>query len=153
LVAIFYAALNSSMWQSLPHQKALKLLNDLCFPERCCICAEQKPFCPRLVCKEFCQQRTFPWFDLAAAQLRESPFSQLLGKSALLWCHLALPHQASFGDRPTKQRGLSSTKTSLTSAVVEPGVMSDDKTPFSTDASDIFSGIPEETADYDSKSL
>ncbi|KAK4822621.1 hypothetical protein QYF61_017826 [Mycteria americana] len=31
LVAIFCAALNSRTWQSLPHQKALKLLSDLCF--------------------------------------------------------------------------------------------------------------------------
>ncbi|NWI30693.1 NXRD1 protein, partial [Sula dactylatra] len=161
LVAIFYAALNSSTWQSLPHQKAVKLLSDFCFPERCPICAGQKHSCPRLVCKSFVskgfaspatQEETFPWFDLAAAQLRESPFSQLLEKCELVWCHLALPYQASFGDWPTKQCGLISTKTSLTSAVVEPGVMLDDKSPFSTDASDIFSEIPEKIPDYDSKS-
>ncbi|KFQ79748.1 NADP-dependent oxidoreductase domain-containing protein 1, partial [Phoenicopterus ruber ruber] len=161
LVAIFYAALNSSTWQNLPHQKALKLLNDLCFPEHCPICAEQKTSCPRFVCKSFVskgfassmtQEETFPWFDLTAAQLRESPFSQLLEKSELVRCHLALLYQASFGDWPTKQRGLISTKTSLTSAVVEPGVTLDDKSPFSTAASDIFSENPEETADYASKS-
>ncbi|KAM9291443.1 LOW QUALITY PROTEIN: NADP-dependent oxidoreductase domain-containing protein 1 [Morus bassanus] len=159
LVAIFYAALNSST-QSLPHQKAVKLLNDLCFPECCPICAGQKCSCPRLVCKSFVskgfaspatQEETFPWFDLAAAQLRKSPFSQLLEKCELVRCHCALPYQAS-GDWPTKL-GLISTKTSLTSAVMEPGVTLDDKSPFSTDASDIFSEIPEETADYDSKSL
>ncbi|NXV86395.1 NXRD1 protein, partial [Calonectris borealis] len=162
LVAIFYAALNSSTWQSLPDQKALKLLNDLCFPERCPICAEQKTSCPRFVCKSFVskgfassmtQEETFPWFDLTAAQLRESPFSQLLEKSELVQCHLALLYQASFGDWPTKQCRLISSKTSLTSAVVEPGVTLDDKSPFSTAASDIFSEIPEETADYYSKSL
>ncbi|NXW01390.1 NXRD1 protein, partial [Fregetta grallaria] len=161
LMAVFYAALNSSTWQSLPHQKALKLVSDLCFPERCPICAEQKTSCPRFVCKSFVskgfassvtQEETFPWFDLTAAQLRQSLFSQLLEKSELVWCHLSLLYQPSFGDCPTKQCGLISTKTSPTSAVVEPGVTLDDKSPFSTAASDIFSEIPEETVDYDSKS-
>ncbi|XP_038036456.2 NADP-dependent oxidoreductase domain-containing protein 1 isoform X1 [Anas platyrhynchos] len=161
LVGIFYAALNSSMWQSLPHQKALKLLNDLCFPAHCPICTEQKASCPRFECESFVsknfacsmtQEETFPWFDLTAAQLRESPFSQLLDKSEFLQKHLALLYQASFGDWPTKQRGLISTKTSLTSAVVEPGVALAHKTSLPTTASNIFSEIPEETADYDSKS-
>lgn len=44
------------------------------------------------------------------------------------------------------------TKTSLTSAIVEPGVTIDDESLFSTAASVIFSETPEETADYDSKS-
>ncbi|XP_068539195.1 NADP-dependent oxidoreductase domain-containing protein 1 isoform X1 [Anas acuta] len=161
LVGIFYAALNSSMWQNLPHQKALKLLNDLCFPARCPICAEQKASCPRFERKSFVsknfassmtQEETFPWFDLTAAQLRESPFSQLLDKSEFLQKHLALLYQASFGDWPTKQRGLISTKTSLTSAVVEPGMVLAHKTSLPTAASNIVSEIPEETADYDSKS-
>uniref|UniRef100_A0A8B9I0R5 NADP-dependent oxidoreductase domain-containing protein 1 n=1 Tax=Anser brachyrhynchus TaxID=132585 RepID=A0A8B9I0R5_9AVES len=91
LVGIFYAALNSSMWQSLPHQKALELLNDLCFPAHCPICAEQKASCPRFCL--FSLPRTFPWFDLTAAQLRESPFSQLLEKSEFLQKHLALLYQ------------------------------------------------------------
>lgn len=105
--------------------------------------------------KRFCLfslPRTFPWFDLTAAQLRESPFSQLLDKSEFLQKHLALLYQASFGDWPTKQRGLISTKTSLTSAVVEPGVVLAHKTSLPTTTSNIFSEIPEETADYDSKS-
>ncbi|KAM9653090.1 LOW QUALITY PROTEIN: NADP-dependent oxidoreductase domain-containing protein 1 [Morphnus guianensis] len=133
LVAIFCAALNSSTRQSLPHQKALILLSDLCVPERCPICAEQKTSCPQFVCKSFASSRsregTFPCFDLTAAQL-EPPFGQLLEKSELVQRHLALL-QAPFGDWPTKQCGLISTKTSLTSAVVEPGVMLDDKPPFS----------------------
>ncbi|NXS48277.1 NXRD1 protein, partial [Balaeniceps rex] len=165
LVAIFCAALNSSTWQSWPQQKALELLSDCCFPECCPICTEQKTSCPLFVCKSFVSKGfassvargvgkgTFPWFDLTATQLRESPFSQLLKKSELVRCQLALQYQASFGDWPTKQCGLISTKTSLTSAAVEPDVTLDDKSPFSTAASDIFSEIPQETADYNSKSL
>ncbi|XP_025976109.1 NADP-dependent oxidoreductase domain-containing protein 1 [Dromaius novaehollandiae] len=161
LVAIFYAALNSSMWQSLPHQKALKLLNDLCFPEHCAICAEQKASCPQFVCESFVSrtfassmtlEETFPWFDLTAAQVRESPFSQLLENSESVRSHLALLYQESFGDRPTEQHGLISANASLTSAVVEPGVMLDHKSSFSTTASEISSEILEETTDYDSKS-
>lgn len=84
--------------------------------------------------------------------MRESPFSQLLEKSEFVQCHLALPHQASSGDWPIKQCVLVSTKTSLTSAIVEPGVTIDDEALLSTAASVIFSETPEETADYDSKS-
>uniref|UniRef100_A0A8B9P738 NADP-dependent oxidoreductase domain-containing protein 1 n=1 Tax=Apteryx owenii TaxID=8824 RepID=A0A8B9P738_APTOW len=94
LVAIFYAALNST----------LKLLNDLCFPEHCPFCAEQKTSCPLFVL--FSLPRTFPWFDLTAAQLRESPFSQLLENSESVRSHLALLYQKSFGDWPTEQHGL-----------------------------------------------
>ncbi|NXQ80189.1 NXRD1 protein, partial [Nyctibius grandis] len=156
LVAIFYTALNSSMWQNLPPQKALKLLSGHCFPERCPICAEQKTSCPQFVCKSFVskgfassvtQEKTFHWFDLTAAQLSESPFSQLLENNELVQCHLALLYQASSGDWPTDcQCGLISTKASLTSAVVEPGVLLDGKCPFSTAASNTFSEMPEKTA-------
>ncbi|NXN47674.1 NXRD1 protein, partial [Rhinoptilus africanus] len=150
LVAIFYAALNSSTWQSLPHQKALKLLNDLSFPECCPICAEQKTSCLQFVCKSFVskgfgpsvtQEETFPWFVSRAVQLRESPFTRLLEQTELPWCHLAVPYQPSFGDWPTKHCGLISIKTSLTSAVVEPGVTLDDKSLFATAASNVHSEI------------
>lgn len=36
----------------------------------------------------FSLPRTFPWFDLTAASLRKSLFSQLLEKRELVWCHL-----------------------------------------------------------------
>ncbi|KAM6273863.1 LOW QUALITY PROTEIN: NADP-dependent oxidoreductase domain-containing protein 1 [Porphyrio hochstetteri] len=91
--------------------------------------------------------RTLPLFDLTAAQLRESPFSQQLEKSELVLCHLALLCWASTREWPTKQHGFISTKTSLTSAVVGLHVRLDDKSPFSTPASNIFSEIPEETTD------
>ncbi|NXD05779.1 NXRD1 protein, partial [Nothocercus nigrocapillus] len=161
LVASFYAALNSTMWQRLSHQKALKLLNDLCFPEHCPICAEEKTSCPRFVCESFVsktfassmtQEETFPWFDLTAAQLRESPFSQLLEGSEAVRSHLARLYQGAFGDGPREPRGLVSTDTSCTSAAVEPGVMVDHKTLFSTTASEISSKNLEETTDNDSKS-
>ncbi|XP_021258703.1 NADP-dependent oxidoreductase domain-containing protein 1 [Numida meleagris] len=153
LVGIFYAALNISMWQSLPHQEALAFLNDLCFPEHCHICAEKKASCPRFtresfVSKSFAssmtQVETFPWFDLTAAQLRESPFSQLLEKSESVQNHLAVLYQACFGDWPTK--------TSPTLAVAEPGMMLDQDSSLSTTASNVFSEIPEETTDCVSKS-
>ncbi|KAM4667343.1 LOW QUALITY PROTEIN: NADP-dependent oxidoreductase domain-containing protein 1 [Amazona ochrocephala] len=121
LVTVFPAALKSSTWQSLPHRKALKLLSDLCFP-RYPICAGHKTSCPQFVCKSFSskdfassvtQEETFPCFDLTAAQLRESPFSQLLEMSKLVQSHLALLYQASFRDWPAKQGGPISTKTSL----------------------------------------
>uniref|UniRef100_A0A669PZP7 NADP-dependent oxidoreductase domain-containing protein 1 n=1 Tax=Phasianus colchicus TaxID=9054 RepID=A0A669PZP7_PHACC len=161
LVGIFYAALNSSMWQSLPHQEALTLLNDLCFPGHCRICAEQKASCPQFTCESFVSKsfkilfsllRTFPWFDLTAAQLRESPFSQLLEKSESVQNHLALLYQSSFGDWPTEQCVLTSTKTSPTLAIAEPSMMLIQDSSLSTTSLKVFSEIPEETTDYDSKS-
>ncbi|RLW09971.1 hypothetical protein DV515_00002067, partial [Chloebia gouldiae] len=128
LVVILYAGLNSIMWQNLPHQKALKLSNDLSFPECCFICAEQKPSCVQ----EFCQQR-FCFFSYFRGERQ-------------------LNAEAPSGDCPTKQCGLVSTKTSLTSAVVEPSVIPDNKSPLSTAASNSFSEIPEENAEYDPKS-
>ncbi|NWX16861.1 NXRD1 protein, partial [Aegotheles bennettii] len=151
LVAIFYPAPNSSTWQSLPHQEVLNLLSDLSFPE-CCPISQSRKLPDHSFSQLFSLPRTFPWFDQIAAQLRESLSSQLLEKSQLVWCHLALLYQASFGHWPAKQCGLISTKTSLTSAIVEPDVTLDNKSPFSTAASNIFSEIPDEPADYDSKS-
>ncbi|KAM6255880.1 NADP-dependent oxidoreductase domain-containing protein 1 [Spheniscus humboldti] len=96
LVAIFYAALKSSTWQSLPHQKALKLFSDLCFPECCPICAKRKTSGPQFVCKSFVnkvfassvsQEENFPWFDPTSAQLRECPFSQLLEQNGTGQAH------------------------------------------------------------------
>ncbi|NWS42984.1 NXRD1 protein, partial [Probosciger aterrimus] len=153
LVTVFSAALKSSTWQSLPHQKALKLLNDLCFPEQYPICAVHKTSCPQFVRKSFIskdfassvtQEETFSWFDRTAAQLRETPFSQLLEMSKLVQSHLALLYQASFRDWPAKQGGPVGTKTSLPSAVVEPGVTLDERTSFSIAASNIFAESSEE---------
>ncbi|XP_052548250.1 NADP-dependent oxidoreductase domain-containing protein 1 [Tympanuchus pallidicinctus] len=161
LVGIFYAVLNSSMWQSLPHQEALALLNDLCFPGHCHICAEQKASCPQFTCESFVsksfassmtQEETFPWFDPTTAQLRESPFSQLLEKSESVQNHLALLYQSSFGDWPTKQCVLTSAKTFPTLAIPEPDTVLIQDSSLSTTSSKVFSGIPEETTDYVSKS-
>ncbi|XP_053881283.1 NADP-dependent oxidoreductase domain-containing protein 1 isoform X3 [Malaclemys terrapin pileata] len=98
LEAVFYAALNSCMWRHLPHQHALKLLNDVCFPEHCPICTEQKTSCPR----------TFPWFDLTTVQMKESPFSQLLARSVLLQNHLTFLYCTSFGVLLAKSGGMAS---------------------------------------------
>ncbi|KAL2303834.1 hypothetical protein Nmel_009113 [Mimus melanotis] len=50
----------------------------------------------------------------------------------------ALLYQAPSGDSLTKQHGLISTKTSLTSVAVESSVVLDDKSLFSTAASNSF---------------
>ncbi|CAM2116143.1 unnamed protein product [Caretta caretta] len=122
LEAIFYAALNSCMWWRLPHQRTLKLLNDICFPEHCPICAEQKTSCPRFVCGNFVsqtfvssltQEDTFPWFDLTTVQMKESPFSQLLARSVLLQNHLTLFYCTSFGVLLAKSGGMASRISSL----------------------------------------
>ncbi|XP_053881281.1 NADP-dependent oxidoreductase domain-containing protein 1 isoform X1 [Malaclemys terrapin pileata] len=117
LEAVFYAALNSCMWRHLPHQHALKLLNDVCFPEHCPICTEQKTSCPRFVCGNFVnqtfvssltQEDTFPWFDLTTVQMKESPFSQLLARSVLLQNHLTFLYCTSFGVLLAKSGGMAS---------------------------------------------
>ncbi|XP_025047944.1 NADP-dependent oxidoreductase domain-containing protein 1 [Alligator sinensis] len=104
LEAVFYAALNSCMWQHLSHQETLKLLNSVCFSEPCHVCVE-KETCPLFVCGSFVnqtfaasltQQDTFPWFDLTTVQLKETPFGQLLARCVHLQNHLAQLYHASF---------------------------------------------------------
>ncbi|NXA31757.1 NXRD1 protein, partial [Eudromia elegans] len=156
LVASFYAALNSSMWQRLPHQSALELLNDLCFPEHCPICAEERTSCPRFVCESFVSktfassmtpEEAFPWFDLTAAQLRESPFSQLLAGSEAMRSHLAALYRGVLGARPAEPRGLAGPSAALAPAPAAP-----DHSPSPSATPEISSKKRGEAAENESKS-
>ncbi|XP_054828085.1 NADP-dependent oxidoreductase domain-containing protein 1 [Eublepharis macularius] len=94
LEAVFYAALNSYTCQDVPYTEALKLLNEVCFPEDVTSSEEKKsPPEPLFVCESFINEAfasslapddTFPWFDLTTVQLKESPLNQLLATSTSL---------------------------------------------------------------------
>ncbi|XP_016876458.1 NADP-dependent oxidoreductase domain-containing protein 1 isoform X3 [Homo sapiens] len=53
--------------------------------------------------------RPFPWFDLTAVQLKETPFSQHLSSSPVLQDHLTHLYCASFGISLTKEQPVIST--------------------------------------------
>ncbi|XP_015273827.1 PREDICTED: NADP-dependent oxidoreductase domain-containing protein 1 [Gekko japonicus] len=90
LEAVFYATLNSYTRQDLSYTEALKLLNEVCFHENVTTSSEEQkspPPQPLFVCESFINEAfassltpddTFPWFDLTAVQLKETPLHQLL---------------------------------------------------------------------------
>ncbi|XP_074091742.1 NADP-dependent oxidoreductase domain-containing protein 1 [Macrotis lagotis] len=105
LEAVFYAALNTCTLREIPYQQALEVLNDLCLSVHLQTC-EDKTNCPRFIVTDFVNQafaktlhpsNAFPWFDLITVQLKETPFSQHLGKSVTLQEHLTVLYCASFG--------------------------------------------------------
>ncbi|XP_072478458.1 NADP-dependent oxidoreductase domain-containing protein 1 isoform X2 [Notamacropus eugenii] len=106
LEAVFYAALNTCTLREIPYQQALEILSDLCLSVHPKTCGEDKTNCPRFIVTEFVNQafaktlnpsNVFPWFDLITVQLKETPFSQHLGKSVCLQEHLTVLYSASFG--------------------------------------------------------
>ncbi|XP_077179449.1 NADP-dependent oxidoreductase domain-containing protein 1 [Paroedura picta] len=103
LEAVFYAALNSYTCQNLPYTKALKLLNEVCFPVDVTTSSEDQkpspPTSPLFVCESFISEAfasslkpddAFPWFDLTTVQLKESPLNQLLATDASFQNNIAL---------------------------------------------------------------
>ncbi|XP_020841834.1 NADP-dependent oxidoreductase domain-containing protein 1 isoform X2 [Phascolarctos cinereus] len=106
LAAVFYAALNICTLREIPYQQGLKVLSDLCLSVHPQTCGKDKTNCPRFTVTDFVNQafantlnpsNVFPWFDLITVQLKETPFSQHLGKSVILQEHLTVLYSASFG--------------------------------------------------------
>ncbi|XP_027700684.1 NADP-dependent oxidoreductase domain-containing protein 1 [Vombatus ursinus] len=114
LAAVFYAALNICTLWDIPYQQGLEVLNDLCLSVHPQTCGENKTNCPRFIVTDFVNQafantlnpsNVFPWFDLITVQLKETPFSQHLGKSVTLQEHLTVLYSASFGISLSQETG------------------------------------------------
>nr|XP_034963914.1 NADP-dependent oxidoreductase domain-containing protein 1 [Zootoca vivipara] len=132
LAAVFYAALNSCTWQSVPYMRALVFLNEACFPVKASTTSlDNRPESPELVCENFINQAfastlqyndTFPLFDLTAVQQRDSPFSQFLEsttsfqKVALLYRNLIAVLSTNIEDSASAV----SKKTSLSAVLLNP---------------------------------
>ncbi|KAM6202665.1 NADP-dependent oxidoreductase domain-containing protein 1 [Rhynchocyon petersi] len=97
LEGVFYAALNLCTAREMSHRQVLQLLNERILSVKFEDCGEDSASCPTFQLTDFVNmayasnlplRRPFPWFDLTAVQLKETPFSQHLSKSAALQDHL-----------------------------------------------------------------
>nr|KAF6486219.1 NADP dependent oxidoreductase domain containing 1 [Rousettus aegyptiacus] len=98
---------------NMPHPGALQLLNDLFLSVHFEGCEKDGESCPKFKLQDFVsevyannlsQERPFPWFDLTAVQLRETPFSQRLLTSTVLQDHLTHRYCDLFGISLTKEQ-------------------------------------------------
>ncbi|XP_049755695.1 NADP-dependent oxidoreductase domain-containing protein 1 [Elephas maximus indicus] len=97
LEGVFYAALNICTAKEMSHPRVLQLLSEQFLSAHSGDCGKDSASCPKFQLTDFVSKtyaknlplrRPFPWFDLAAVQLKETPFSLRLSKSTALQDHL-----------------------------------------------------------------
>ncbi|XP_030740901.1 NADP-dependent oxidoreductase domain-containing protein 1 [Echinops telfairi] len=112
LEGMLYAVLNICTAKEISHVQVLQLLNDHFLSVHFEDCEKEKASCPKFqltdfisktYAKSFPLRRPFPWFDLTAVQLKETPFSQHLAASPALQDHLTHLYCRSFGVSLTKE--------------------------------------------------
>ncbi|XP_058423441.1 NADP-dependent oxidoreductase domain-containing protein 1 [Diceros bicornis minor] len=113
LEGVFYAALNLCTAKDMPHAQVLQLLSEQFLSAHFEDCGKDGASCPKFqlldfvskaYAKNLLQKRPFPWFDLTAVQLKETPFSQHLSTSTALQDHLTQLYCDSFGISLTKEQ-------------------------------------------------
>ncbi|XP_045863840.1 NADP-dependent oxidoreductase domain-containing protein 1 [Meles meles] len=113
LEGVLYTVLNVCTTRDMPHLQALQLLNQLLLSVHSAACGKDGASCPTLELRDLVSQvysknlphrRPFPWFDLTAVQLKETPFSQHLSASPALQDHLTYRYCDSFGISLTKEQ-------------------------------------------------
>ncbi|XP_005605436.1 NADP-dependent oxidoreductase domain-containing protein 1 isoform X1 [Equus przewalskii] len=113
LEGVFYAALNVCKAREMPHLQVLQLLNGLFLSVHFESCGKDGASCPKFQLVDFVskvyaknlpQRRPFPWFDLTAVQLKETPFGQHLSTRTALQDHLTQLYCDSFGVSLTKEQ-------------------------------------------------
>uniref|UniRef100_A0A2K5DIK7 NADP dependent oxidoreductase domain containing 1 n=1 Tax=Aotus nancymaae TaxID=37293 RepID=A0A2K5DIK7_AOTNA len=118
LEGVFYAVLNICTTRNMAHSQVLQLLSDLFLSTHFEDCGKDAASCPKFQLtgfvskaygKNLSQERAFPWFDLTAVQLKETPFSQHLSSSPLLQDHLIHLYCDSFGISLTNEQPVIST--------------------------------------------
>ncbi|XP_037688141.1 NADP-dependent oxidoreductase domain-containing protein 1-like, partial [Choloepus didactylus] len=121
LEGVFYAAINTCTAKSMYHSDVLQLLSKLFLSVHFKDCDEESAsfpkfqltdFVSKIYAKNLPQKSSFPWFDLTAVQLKETPFSQHLSKNTALQDHLTLLYCISFGISLTKELRVVSTGSS-----------------------------------------
>lgn len=104
LEGLLYAAINVCTARNVYHSQVLQLLNKLFLSVHLESC--DKASCPKFQLTDFMNKayvknmfhkRPFPWFDLTAVQLKETPFSRHLSGSTVLQDHLTHLYCESFG--------------------------------------------------------
>ncbi|KAM4832606.1 NADP-dependent oxidoreductase domain-containing protein 1 [Urocitellus parryii] len=112
LEGLIYAALNMCTESNVDCRQALQLLNQLFLSVHFKDCMKHEESCPEFqlphvisksYVKNLLHRRPFPWFDLTAVQLRETPFSQYHSTNTVLQDHLTYLYYDSFGIAPKKE--------------------------------------------------
>ncbi|CAO2587030.1 NADP-dependent oxidoreductase domain-containing protein 1 [Lemmus lemmus] len=112
LEGIFYAAINVCTAKNMFHSHVLQILNKLFLSAHLESCETDKASCPKFQLTDFMNKsyvknlfhrRPFPWFDLTAVQIKETPFSLHLSATPTLQNHLTLLYAQSFGITPAKE--------------------------------------------------
>nr|XP_019588993.1 PREDICTED: NADP-dependent oxidoreductase domain-containing protein 1 [Rhinolophus sinicus] len=113
LEGLFYAALNVCTAEATPHLPALQFMNELFLSVHDEDCGEDGASCPQFQLQDFVSKvyaknlpraRPFPWFELTAVQLRETPLSRHLLTNTALRDHLMHLYCDSFGISLTKEQ-------------------------------------------------
>ncbi|XP_041615420.1 NADP-dependent oxidoreductase domain-containing protein 1 isoform X2 [Vulpes lagopus] len=106
LEGVFHAVLNICTAKDMPHLQVLQLLNELFLSVHFEDCEKDEASCPKFQLHDFVdqvytknlpQQRPFPWFDLTAVQLKETPFTQHFSTSTAFRDHLTYLYCDLFG--------------------------------------------------------
>uniref|UniRef100_A0A8C3YUI5 NADP-dependent oxidoreductase domain-containing protein 1 n=1 Tax=Catagonus wagneri TaxID=51154 RepID=A0A8C3YUI5_9CETA len=118
LEGVFYAAINICTAKDMPHSQVLQLLNELFFSVHfeadekdgaSCQKFQVQDFVSKAYIKNLSWKRPFPWFDLTAVQLKETPFSKYLSNSTTFQDHLSHLYCDLFGISLTKEQPEAST--------------------------------------------
>uniref|UniRef100_A0A8C0JL47 NADP-dependent oxidoreductase domain-containing protein 1 n=1 Tax=Canis lupus dingo TaxID=286419 RepID=A0A8C0JL47_CANLU len=113
LEGVFHAALNICTAKDMPHLQVLQLLNELFLSVHFEDCEKDEASCPKFQLQDFVdqvytknlpQRRPFPWFDLTAVQLKETPFTQHFSTSTAFRDHLTYLYCDLFGISFTKEQ-------------------------------------------------
>ncbi|XP_008838185.1 NADP-dependent oxidoreductase domain-containing protein 1 [Nannospalax galili] len=113
LEGLFYAAINACTARNVFRSEVLQLLNKLFLSVHLESCEKDNASCPTFQLSDFMNKayvknlfhkRFFPWFDLTAVQLKETPFSRCLSASTVLQDHLTQMYCESFGISLPKEK-------------------------------------------------
>nr|XP_030687749.1 NADP-dependent oxidoreductase domain-containing protein 1 [Globicephala melas] len=113
LEGVFYAVINVCTEKDMPHSQVLQLLNELFLAKHFEACEKDRAsfqkfqaqdFVSKAYAKNLSRKRPFPWFDLTAVQLKETPFSQYLSHSTTFQDNLTHLYCDSFGITLTKEQ-------------------------------------------------
>ncbi|KAG8448992.1 hypothetical protein GDO86_015887 [Hymenochirus boettgeri] len=102
LVTSMYAAINLCSSQGLSHKQSVAVLNFIIQQNSHSIHLSTKSFVSQEFISSLSEESPFPWFDLCAVQMKETPFSEYLKMSSWLQKRFEELYRTTFGF-PLKQ--------------------------------------------------
>ncbi|XP_049626669.1 NADP-dependent oxidoreductase domain-containing protein 1 [Suncus etruscus] len=123
LEGVMYALINSCRGENIFYRQVLLLLKKVLLSAHGKTCEQDQETCPTFQLHDFVnkvfaenlsQKSSFPWFDLTAVQLKETPLTHVLSTSNVLRDHLTYTYCHLFGitliraQQPVDSKGASS---------------------------------------------